>query len=180
MNLICNLHGNFMVMHNLGVVITGNSTIGKSELSLQLLDRGHQLVADDVIDITLSENQLIGSAPPLTHGYLLIQYLGILDIKKIFGEKALVSKHPIDFFVELRDLKEMPTIDNPLQPIMEMTTIAGNSLPKIVLPISTKENLALMIDMLARNLLLQRQGFDASTTFNQKLQQEINRDNNKS
>ena len=169
------LHANLLVIDKLGVLITGESDIGKSELTLALLDRGHQLVSDDVVDIMQQNNKLIGSCPAVTKGYVLVSGIGIIDASKLFGLDAVVIRHEIHLSIALVNSENKPPIEDPLSPIYQNEIILGVTLPKIIFPVYAGRNLPLLIEVLLRSHRLRRDGCDPSANFNIRLQKVKNR-----
>jgi HPr kinase/phosphorylase len=96
-NELYTYHGNLLVIHSQGILIQGSAGIGKSKLTLDLLDRGHELIADDCIEICRRTHQLIGRATKQGRGYLWLPTLGLLDISLLFGKKAVKKKHAHSF-----------------------------------------------------------------------------------
>ena len=145
------LHANFLVIDKLGVLIMGKPNIGKSELTLALLDRGHQIVCDDVVDVVYKNNQLIGCCPAVSYGYILISNIGMIDVPKLFGFDAVVAQYEIDLIITLIKSEGNLKIVDPLNPVSQGNIILGISIPKIIFPIDTVRNLPLLIETLIRN-----------------------------
>ncbi|QHG92380.1 HPr kinase/phosphorylase [Coxiella endosymbiont of Amblyomma sculptum] len=146
------LHANFVVVKKLGVLIMGNPSIGKSELTLSLLDRGHQMVCDDVVDITYKDNQLIGSCPSISYGYILISGIGIIHVPKFFGPNSIVSQYGISLIIKLIKHEKNRVIADLFNPISQKEKILDTTVPSIMFPISRRRgNLPLLIEMLIRN-----------------------------
>lgn len=137
------LHANFLVVDKIGVLITGKANVGKSELSLALIDRGHQLVCDDVVDLKKEKNQLIGSCPSIVKGYMFITGIGIINIAKLFGKNVVVSEHKIHLSIVLVEPEKMPTAENPIHPLYQSEIISDITLPRIFLPTNKKIYLCL-------------------------------------
>lgn len=169
------LHANLLVIDKLGVLITGEPNIGKSELTLALLDRGHQLVCDDVVDIMQKNNKLIGSCPAVTNGYILVASIGIIDVSKLFGLNAVVIQHEIHLSVALVNSENILPLEDPLNPIYQNEIILGVTLPKIIFPVCAGRSLPLLIEVLLRNHQLRRDGYDPSVNFNIRWQKVKNR-----
>ena len=170
------LHANLLVINKLGVLITGEPEIGKSELTLALLDRGHQLVCDDVVDIMQKNDKLIGSCPEVTNGYILVSGIGIIDVPKLFGLNAVVVQHEIHLSIALVNPKRKTLIEDPLNPIYQNEIILGVTLPKIIFPVYAGRSLPLLIEVLLRSYQLRREGCNPSANFNIRLQKVKNRD----
>ena len=152
-NELCTYHGNLMVIHSQGVFIQGSAGIGKSKLALDLLDRGHQLIADDCIEIYRRTHQLIGRAPKQGRNYLWLPTLGLLDIPLLFGKKAVKKSTPIHCLIKLippssqeKEISRDPLSSNPC----EMVDILGVSLPSFSIPIHSHQNLALWVETWVR------------------------------
>ena len=151
------LHANFLVINKIGVLITGKAHFGKSELSLALIDRGHQLVCDDVVDLKKEKNQLIGICPSITSGYVFITGIGVVDVPKLFGQDAVISEHKIHLLIVLVESEKMPPIEDPLSTLYQSEIILDIRLPKIFLSMNRK-NLPLLIEVLVHNHRLKMEG----------------------
>jgi HPr kinase/phosphorylase len=144
------MHGLFMNIFGLGTLITGESGSGKSELALSLLDRGHQLIADDAPQFELDESNkiLIGSCPAPLQNLLEIRGLGIFDLTLVYGQRALIDKQKLSLVVALQKTKviERKTHDQPseLRPIMNV------NIPHITLPYERERSLDVIVEMLVR------------------------------
>ncbi|MFW0094586.1 MAG: HPr kinase/phosphorylase [Coxiella endosymbiont of Haemaphysalis qinghaiensis] len=161
------LHANFLVIDKLGVLIMGEPNIGKSELTLALLDRGHQMVCDDVVDVVYKNNQLIGYCPSVSYGYILISSVGMVDVPKLFGLNKVIARYEINLIITLIKLEgKLETVD-PLNPVSQEETILGITIPKIIFPINAVRNLSLslLIETLVRNQGLKKEGYDPSVNF---------------
>lgn len=173
------IHGNLVVIDQLGVLITGERDIGKSELSLALIDRGHQLVCDDVVDIEKKADKIIGRCPELINNYLLINGIGMIDVAKLFGAKSVLSSHEIHLNIELRKAAHLPALQDPLKPMTESFSLEGVTLPKFLFPTIENKGLPLLIEILVRNHRLALDGYNVSDVFNQRYQQEQQHDSKK-
>ncbi|MBW5802718.1 HPr kinase/phosphorylase [Coxiella endosymbiont of Ornithodoros amblus] len=160
-------HANFLVIDKMGILITGVANIGKSELSLALIDRGHQLVCDDVVDFKQENKQLMGSCPSVSNGYILITGIGIIDVPKLFGLDAVVNQHEVHLSISLVKPEKMPLMDDPLNPFYRSEIILGINVPKILFPIHPGRNLPLLIETLVRNHRLKIEGYDSRYHFHQ-------------
>ncbi|WP_264435458.1 HPr kinase/phosphatase C-terminal domain-containing protein [Coxiella endosymbiont of Dermacentor marginatus] len=153
------LHANFLIIEKLGVLIMGEPSIGKSELTLALLDRGYQMVCDDVVDITCKNNQLIGRCPDVAYGYILISDIGMVNVPKLFGFDAVVAQYEISLIIKLiKCEKKLVTID-PLNPTFQEDMILGIIIPKIIFPVYVGRNLPLLVETLIRNQMLKKEAF---------------------
>ncbi len=169
------LHGVFMSIRNVGVMITGPSGIGKSEVALDLISSGHRLVADDVIQVFRSSPyKLTGFCPELLRGYLEVRGLGILDIADIFGNTAVLDSLPVDLIVRLeRDCPTTALNLDRLTPGIKQCTILETSLPEITLLVAPGRNLAVLIEAAVRTHIQYQFGKDPVRAFVEKQQRLI-------
>ena len=159
-------HGVFMDILGLGVLVTGESGLGKSELGLELISRGHGLVADDAVDLyRVSQTALEGRCPELLMNLLEVRGIGLLDIKAIFGETAVRRKMRLKLIVHLvrketmdRDFERLP-----YEPLNE--DILDVSIRKTVIAVDAGRNLAVLVEAAVRNTILQLRGIDTYTEF---------------
>jgi|FaiFalFF_MnMetaG_3_1042247.scaffolds.fasta_scaffold02945_2 HPr kinase/phosphorylase len=153
--------GNLVEIFGLGVLITGESGIGKSECTLDLLGRGHRLVADDAIEVAcFQDGTLIGRAPRASYGLLEIRGLGILDVRFLFGVLAVLEEKTIDLVVQLVSAHTLGDIDR-LGTEVEFYTLPHDlgSVPMIRLPVVPGRNLAALIETAVRWYMLRQRGF---------------------
>ncbi len=156
------LHGCMLQMYQQGIAITGDAGIGKSDLALQLIDRGHLLISDDIIDLHLINAELIASSPRLTQDLIYIYGIGITNIKKMGYETSILKQHKLDYIIHLSNSKDV-IITNPLQPIITEQNILNIIIPKIILPINNNRPLALLIETLLKQLQAKKTGYDINT-----------------
>lgn len=159
------LHGNFMRIEQLGVFITGENDIGKSELALALLDRGHQLISDDVVDFHREDQKIIGCCPTLIHNFLNVSGIGMVNVEKLFEKKAITSNHPLQLIIRLVQPDNMPPIENPLSPYLQEKDILGITIPAITFPVFPAKSLPLLIEVLVKNHQLKCAGYNAAADF---------------
>src|SRR5580765_6770818 len=155
-------HGVFMDVLGLGVLITGDSGVGKSELGLELISRGHGLVADDVVEISrISVNTLEGRCPPMLKDFLEVRGLGLLNIRTIFGETAVRRKMKLRLVAHLerQALGRDPTERLPLAALSE--DILGVTVGKVIIPVAAGRNLAVLVEAAVRNQILKLRGIDS-------------------
>ncbi|WP_028309858.1 HPr(Ser) kinase/phosphatase [Derxia gummosa] len=160
------VHGVFMDVLGIGVLITGESGLGKSELALELISRGHGLVADDAVDLArISPNTIEGRCPPLLQNLLEVRGLGLLDIKAIFGETAVRRKMRLRLIVHLVRRQTMDTEYERL-PLEALTqTVLGLPVRKVVIPVAAGRNIAVLLEAAVRNTVLQLRGIDTMREF---------------
>ncbi|MBK9244429.1 MAG: HPr kinase/phosphorylase [Burkholderiales bacterium] len=169
----CTMHGVFMDVLGMGVLIAGESGVGKSELGLELISRGHGLVADDVVDFARTEPDSIeGHCPPLLSNLLEVRGLGLLDIKAIFGETAVRRKMRLKLIVELRRQAAAALMERlPLAGTNE--EVLGMPIHKVVIPVAAGRNLAVLLEAAVRNTILKLRGIDTMAEFVQRQRQAI-------
>jgi HPr kinase/phosphorylase len=161
----CTMHGVFMDVLGMGVLISGESGLGKSELGLELISRGHGLVADDVVDFArTAPDSIEGRCPPLLANLLEVRGLGLLDIKSIFGETAVRRKMKLRLIVELRRRSATETMERlPLAGTTE--EVLGMAVHKVVIPVAAGRNLAVLLEAAVRNTILKLRGIDTLGEF---------------
>jgi HPr kinase/phosphorylase len=167
-------HGVFMDILGLGVLITGESGLGKSELGLELISRGHGLVADDAVDLyRISQTALDGRCPELLRNLLEVRGIGLLDIKAIFGETAVRRKMRLRMIVHLvrRDTLEREFERLPYEPLYE--EILGIPVRKVVIAVDAGRNLAVLVEAAVRNTILQLRGIDTYQEFVERHQKAL-------
>jgi HPr kinase/phosphorylase len=159
------VHGVFMDVLGMGVLITGDSGVGKSELALELISRGHGLVADDVVELArIAPTTLEGRCPGLLQDYLEVRGLGLLNIRTIFGETAARRKMKLKLIVHLQ--KPVSGLDAPRLPLDAQTqAILDIPVRKVVIPVAAGRNLAVLLEAAVRNTILQLRGIDAMQEF---------------
>ena len=167
-------HGVFMDILGLGVLLTGESGLGKSELGLELVSRGHGLVADDAVDFfRISQTAVEGRCPELLMNLLEVRGIGLLDIKAIFGETAVRRKMRLKLIVHLvrketmeRDFERLPH-----EPLYE--DVLGLQVRKVVISVDAGRNLAVLVEAAVRNTILQLRGIDTYQEFIERHQQAL-------
>ena len=174
------MHGVFVDVLGLGVVITGESGVGKSELALELISRGHGLVADDVIEISrIAAKTLEGRCPPMLKDFLEVRGLGVLNIRVIFGETAVRPKMNLKLIVHLEKPGQAGAAPAERLPLHELTVdILGLPIREIVIPVAAGRNLAVLVEAAVRNYILQLRGYDSTQEFIARQQGELKREVN--
>jgi HPr kinase/phosphorylase len=161
------LHAVLLGMYGLGVLLVGDSGIGKSECALDLIARGHQLVSDDAVTVKKIGEKLEGIAPSLTFEHLEIRGLGIINIRDLFGVSAVSNKKSIDLCIELKKWDELEEIER-LGLETQEEEIFGVKVPKFVLPVSSGRNLSTLVETAVRVHLLRANGYDAAQRLIEK------------
>ena len=159
------LHGVFMEVLGTGVLITGDSSIGKSELALELLTRGHRLIADDAPEFSrVSPDTLLGTCPEMLQDFLEVRGLGILNVRAMFGASAIKQHRNLRLIIVLQDIEEATQIDR-LHGSKRMCKIQEVDIPEVTLPVGPGRNLAVLLEVAVRNHILNAKGYDASQAF---------------
>jgi HPr kinase/phosphorylase len=173
-------HGVFVDVLGLGVLITGESGVGKSELALELISRGHGLVADDVVEISrIASKTLEGRCPPLLKDFLEVRGLGVLNIRVIFGETAVRPKMNLKLIVRLAKSGQAGAAAAERLPLHELTEdILGLPIREIVIPVAAGRNLAVLVEAAVRNYILQLRGYDSTQEFIARQTGELKREVN--
>ncbi len=161
------MHGVLLDVLDVGVMITGQSGVGKSELALELISRGHGLIADDVVELyRIAPNIIEGRCPAMLKDFLEVRGLGMLSIRTIFGETAIRIKKNLKLIVELQraSAEQMAGLDRlPLRP--ERASVLGVPVRKVILPVAAGRNLAVLTEAAVRNFVLELRGFDSTREF---------------
>lgn len=168
-------HGVFIEVQGFGVLIEGNPAIGKSELALELISRGHRLVADDIVDFYRVAPDLIeGRCPPLLQDFLEVRGLGILNIRALFGDNAVKPTKPLDLIIELElaDLMSPEKLDR-LKVKSHSEKVLGVKIPKFIIPVAAGRNIAVLVEVAVRNHVLLMRGVNGTKQFMQRQHREM-------
>jgi len=167
------LHGVFMDVLGMGVMITGDSGVGKSELALELISRGHGLVADDVVEVSrVTSDALEGRCPELLKDFLEVRGLGLLNIRAVFGETACRRKMRMKLIVHLQ--RPQTGADAQRLPLDAQTeTILGVPIRKVILPVAAGRNLAVLLEAAVRSTILSLRGIDSMQEFLDRQQRAL-------
>lgn len=170
------IHGVLVDVYGIGMLISGSSGIGKSETALELVKRGHRLIADDAVEIRqTAENVLIGNAPELIKHLLEIRGVGIINVMTLFGAGAVRDNTKINVVVKLETWQQDKQYDR-LGLDEETTRIIETDVPLVTIPVRPGRNLAVIIEVAAMNYRLKRMGYNAALQFTNKLTETINED----
>ncbi|MDR2515700.1 MAG: HPr(Ser) kinase/phosphatase [Christensenellaceae bacterium] len=162
-------HGVLLDVFGIGVMITGESGVGKSEAALELVKRGHRLVADDVVDIKkVSDTRLTGAAPDIVRNFMEIRGVGIINVQNMYGVGAVIESKSIEMNVHLELWDDAKEYDR-LGFNEEFTAILGVKVPMIVLPVRPGRNLAIVIEVAASNYRLKSLGYHGAKELNERL-----------
>ena len=169
------MHSGLLDVYGIGVLLLGESGIGKSECALDLVYRGHRLIADDMVVIRRHPNDvLLGYSNDLLRHHMELRGIGIIDIKDLFGVASTRDVKPIDLVVKLEKWAEGIEYDR-LGIIGETYELLGVSKPYVRLPVASGRNLALLVEVAARNHLMKLQGYDSARDFTKRIDDEIAR-----
>ncbi|MBR5961184.1 MAG: HPr(Ser) kinase/phosphatase [Clostridia bacterium] len=167
-------HGVLLDVYGVGVFLSGKSGVGKSEAALELIKRGHQLVADDVVDICrIADDRLIGTCPEKIRHLMEIRGIGVIDIKAMYGIGAVAISKSIDLIIELETWDENKAYDR-IGIQDDEIEIMGVRVPHQLMPIKPGRNLAIIVEVAARNLSLKRTGYNAARELLSVLQDDSN------
>lgn len=167
------IHGVLVDVYGVGVLIMGESGIGKSEAALELIKRGHRLVTDDVVEICkISEKSLIGRAPDITKNFIELRGIGIVDVKMLFGVQSVKETQSIDFVITLEEWDKDRQYDR-LGLEEEYTEILGTKLVCHNIPIRPGRNLAIIVESAAVNHRQKQMGYNAAQELYRRVQENL-------
>lgn len=162
-------HGVLLSMNGKGVMIRGESGIGKSEVALELVRRGHQLVADDRVDCYQVHNSIVGRAPKLLEGMLEIRGVGIIDVARMYGANTTLPRANVDVVVELTPWDSNANYDRVGIENTKYEIILDVEVPKIILPVREGRSMGIVIESAVANIVLKEQGFDSAKEFEKRV-----------
>ena len=169
------IHGVLVDVYGEGLLITGESGIGKSEAALELIKRGHRLVTDDVVEIRkINEHTLTGTSPDITRYFIELRGIGIIDVKTLFGVECVKEKQNIDLVIKLEDWKKDNEYDR-LGLEEEYTELLGNKVVCHSLPIRPGRNLAVICEAAAVNHRQKKMGYNAAQELYRRVQANLNK-----
>ncbi|MBK8283495.1 MAG: HPr(Ser) kinase/phosphatase [Ahniella sp.] len=162
------LHGVFMEVYSIGVLITGDAGSGKSELALELITRGHRLVADDAPEFTLIAPDVIdGTCPEMLQDLLEVRGLGILNVRQMFGETSVKKNKYLRLIVHLGRMEDVHANDGMarITGVTSTQTVMDLEVPRIIIPVAPGRNLAVLVEAATRSFILRSKGIDPAQTF---------------
>lgn len=166
------VHGSMVDVYGIGILITGKSGIGKSEVALDLVERGHRLVADDVVMLTKKNNNIMAAATDMNKHFMEIRGLGIIEVLSMFGIRSIRYQKRLEVIVELFLWEEGRQV-NRTGLEKDMVSMMDVNIPIVHLPISPGKNITVIAEVIAMNHLLSNYGYDAAQAFQEKIQQKI-------
>ena len=161
-------HGVLLDIHGVGVMITGDSGVGKSEAAIELIMRGHRLVADDAVELRRISNQLIGTAPEIIRHFIELRGIGVINVAKLFGMAAVKESSTIDLIINIVHWKDGEVYDR-LGLESQYTDILGVKIPSITVPVTPGRNLAVIFEVAAMNNRQKCMGYNAAVEFTEQL-----------
>ena len=167
------LHGVFMEVHGLGVLLTGKSGIGKSELALELVNRGHRLIADDAPEFSrIGPDTIRGHCPAILRGFLEVRGLGIINVQKMFGDSAIKPSKNLRLIVQLKSIEdeEINHLDR-LGGSYDSVTLLDVEVQAVMIPVAPGRNLAVLVEAATRQYIQLQSGYNASLDFMHKQKQ---------
>jgi HPr kinase/phosphorylase len=170
-----NLHGVFLEVLGMGVLLTGDPAVGKSELALDLITRGSRLVADDAPEFTrIAPDIVSGTCPPLLREFLEVRGLGILNIRAMFGDSSIKRQKYLRLIVHLKRMSadQISGMDR-LSGTHSSLDVLGVSIPHVTVPVAPGRNLSVLVESAVRNHLLRLKGYDATEVLIERQQQSI-------
>ena len=168
-------HGVLVEVYGEGILILGESGVGKSETALEIVKRGHRLVADDVVEIRkVSDKTLVGTSPDIIRHFIEIRGVGILDVKHLYGVGSVMVTEPINLVINLelwdtnKDYERLGLVD-------EYTDILGIKVPYLNIPVRPGRNLAIVVEVAAMNNKQKKMGYNAAKILNERVMGEISK-----
>ncbi|MCX7627185.1 MAG: HPr(Ser) kinase/phosphatase [Methylophilaceae bacterium] len=170
-------HGVFLEVQGFGVLIKGEAAVGKSELALELISRGHRLVADDMVDFfRVSPERLEGRCPAMLKDFIEVRGLGVLNVRALFGDNAVKPSKPLDLIVQLEMAEKLePHLIDRIKVRAQSEKILGIKIPKVTIPVAAGRNLAVLVEVAVRNHILQLNGINSARQFTQRQAREMRR-----
>jgi HPr kinase/phosphorylase len=166
-------HGVLVDVYGEGILLLGDSGVGKSETAIELVKRGHRLIADDAVEIKrVSSTTLVGRAPELIRHYVELRGIGIVDVRRLFGMGSVKETEKIDLVIQLENWQEGKMYDR-LGLEASTMNILGIEVPTILLPVSTGRNLSVVIEVAAMNNRQKKMGYNTAEEFNKRLMESM-------
>lgn len=166
-------HGVLIEVYGEGLLLLGESGVGKSETAIELIKRGHRLIADDAVEIKrVSDRTLVGTAPEIIRHYVELRGIGIIDVRRIFGMGAVKMTERIDLVINMENWIQGKMYDR-LGLDEEKTNILGIDIPSITIPVKPGRNLAIILEIAAMNYRQKKMGYNTAEEFNKRLMEQM-------
>ncbi len=166
-------HGVLIEVYGEGLLLLGESGVGKSETAIELIKRGHRLIADDAVEIKrVSDRTLVGTAPEIIRHYVELRGIGIIDVRRIFGMGAVKMTERIDLVINMENWVQGKMYDR-LGLDEEKTNILGIDIPSITIPVKPGRNLAIILEIAAMNYRQKKMGYNTAEEFNKRLMEQM-------
>lgn len=171
-------HGVLVEVHGEGVLILGESGVGKSETAVELVKRGHRFIADDAVELKrVSDKTIVGTAPDIIRHFIELRGIGIVDIRRLFGMGSVKDTEKVDMIIHLEPWEEAKQYDR-LGLVDEYTNILGINIPSLTIPVRPGRNLAIIIEVAAMNNRQKRMGYNAAEELNNRLMSKLEDETN--
>jgi len=168
------ISGGLLQMFGLGIMIIGDSGVGKSESALELIARGHRFISDDVVQVRrTAAGRIIGKAPAMSRFFMEIRGLGIINIKEIFGAASICRQAPIDLVIRLKKWHRKKEYDRLGLRFPEDSIILGERIPQLNIPVAPGRNIATLMEVACKVHILRKRGYQASHELVTKLQRAL-------
>ena len=174
------VHGELLIIYGTGVMICGESGMGKSEIALELIKRGHQLVADDRVDCYRIHNHLVGKSPQLLEGMLELRGVGVINIARMYGVGAVAHKANVDIQITLEEFDPRANDDRVGIEEKKMVSILDVDVPKITIPVREGRSMGVIIESAVTNYMLAKDGLDSAKEFEQRVLEFIEKNKEES
>ena len=171
------LHGVLMSVYGTGVLLTGESGMGKSEIALELIKSNHIFVADDRVDVIRTHNTIVGHSPELLKGFLEIRGIGIIDVNMMFGASSVIEEAEVDFVIALQKYNPSNEYDRIGTGEQQFKRILGLEIPMITLPVKEGRAMGALVEAAVTNFRLKQSGYDSAKTFDQRVMDFIQKKN---
>ena len=174
------VHGELLIIYGIGVMICGESGMGKSEIALELIRRGHQLVADDRVDCSRIHNRIVGCSPQLLEGMLELRGVGVINIARMYGVGAVAHKANVDIQITLEEFDPRANYDRVGIEEKKMVSILDVDVPKITIPVREGRSMGVIIESAVTNYMLAKDGLDSAKEFEQRVLEFIEKNKEES
>lgn len=165
------IHGTLLDIDGIGVLLTGISGVGKSETALELIHRGHMLVADDAVELKVIKDTIQGSSPDKIQDFIELRGVGIINVRSMYGVAGILRKTNVDLVIELVEYDKKQDYDRTNTPIRSYNVL-GVEIPKLIIPVIMGRNLAIIVEVAAKNFRLKQMGYDANKDLAERMSKD--------